>query len=336
MCASWMFLFVGIAVELVTAFAVRSGSLFWLTCIGCFAVFLLSFCIFTVGHRPNVRVVAGFIENTVGGDVFSIFMLLWFLMNFSWFVDATFTLVVTCEWSLSNVVSSLIPLFGLILVFCLYPDFDEPHNDISSRKVVFTGISYDAKVGMITERNMDSLFKPLISTVYDIDNEKVLTGLERYIIVPSKEFLEVPFDISVVGEDGPDSIRMQIEQYNSCCNSLERKDILETLLAELSFMKCGRRISFSIDSPVDYNSFNEVFEAFEAKLQKYYTNDSILYISLGTSILSGALSMLAVKGKRVILYLHQGSSGNSFALKSFYPSTKSLYTWYNSLKNDLD
>lgn len=330
---SWFGLIISCACELCSAYLCSVGKMFWLIPIVVVEIGLL--WSLQVLHKPNLRIISSFVKNTVGGDFLSIMMLIWFLMNFSWFVDATFELVVKFDWSCSSFAYSLIALSGLLILVCMYPDYEDADLDMSERKIVFTGISYDNSVKRITSRNIDSLFCPLVCDVVEGEGNNntsmKLDGICKYVIIPSKELLTKPFDNSFIESIDSNELKSRFIEYNAHILSSEtRTGDMAELLKDYCRNMFDKDIDFVIESSVDYNVFSDVFDTFEKVLSKFRTGESILYISLGTSILSGALSMLAVKGKRIILYLSQADK----QLKTFYPSKRNLYSWYISLDND--
>lgn len=324
-------------------------NLFFVLCL----IFLLS--VVGVGwskhkYRLTSSTLRQLISNALGYKWLTLFILFFFMMHFSWSIDAGFDIFVKAEWNIGNIFHVIIPSSGMFVAALFIPIKHDVKTSLCEAEILLSAISvYKDKNGnfMLLPRNLDLFFKPFFKgiSIADSDNSSVqLKGIEKVIIIPSRSLLECKISnennnewielinrITIPQKVMPDEDKLQdaIDQYNK----------LSTFDNMARFLSCFIDVDFILpNNPVDYDKFDEVFSVAADLLKKYEHRPegrTLIHISPGTAIPAGALTALGIKKNRSILYTRQNGKDRD-EVSSIDIDVDSMNDWIGELMEEKD
>ncbi|MBR2127767.1 MAG: hypothetical protein IJ940_02730 [Bacteroidales bacterium] len=310
----------------------------------------------------NKRIISKFISNSVEGGIHHVILLFVFILQFTWFVDSLYDVVVKSD--VNSLLKAVPSAFAMFLLIFIIPNI-KIRCELNNKKLLITPISGLAK------RNLDLICYPFFKNVYDtnrdfradngssIDEKErcQLIELDECVVIPSDKVLADKFDDIIVElihkkENDPDSdkrnlaklLSERIMSYNSdnhgskckiCIDGRRRHlgDILR-LYVKLFYSK---EVTFHITPATDYNSLDSVFESCRKVLDKHEVEpaETLLYISPGPSCVAGGLCLYGIKRGRHLLYYEQTDPGH---LVAFEPdvSDRNLSSFIADIADDMD
>lgn len=292
------------------------------------------------------------INNALGYKWLTLFILFFFMMHFSWTIDAGYEIFIDTEYSRQNWVKIfhiIIPASGMFIAALLIPMRQEKEKSLSEADILLSCFSVSKK-GLLFD-NLDLFFKPFLCGVKTHgDNSGVwerLVGIKKVLIIPSEslcnahitvdnEFVEKlrKFEDKLwenkLWENNEKDVYHQaileaIKKYNANSNLDNLKEVLLAILP----------LEFIFSEIADYDEFDQVFKVASQLLKDHEKRDSktLIHISPGTSIPTGALTALGVKKNRTIIYTLQNKIDT---VSSVDIDVDSMNDWLSELIDDRD
>lgn len=236
--------------------------------------------------------------NALGLRWLSLLFVLTFTMQLAWFVDAAFQLFVAGDTGAETKWQCLLTFSSLIIINLLFPIAERTKNKLSSdtRTLLVSGLSGK---DVITSWNMNLFLKPF---------EKY--PIKSVIVVLSENYLKFQLadDFKKLGEE--DFIEI-CDEYNKSDEVEVRRNLFQRLLERLLNNKTNRKIEVVLSEPVDYDDFDDIYMETSKLLNRYEkgTNETVVFITPGSSTISSALTPHAIKGQRMLLFAEQNKSG---------------------------
>lgn len=310
------------------------------------------------------------INNALGYKWLTLFILFFFMMHFSWTIDAGYEIFVRTEFNKLNwlnVFHIFIPSCGMFIAALLIPVRQEKKKSLSEADILLSSLSV-SKTGELLPSNLDLFFKPFLCGVhYNSDTLEMLHGIKKILIIPSTSLLNAPIRMNAEDKVNWDILTDQLWENNEKIRSVYTKNVIakeqdakqlyrETVnaaktkyneavqsnhsnqnfdsLKELLSAILPLKFIFS-DIPVNYDKFDQVFKVASKLLKDHEERDSktLIHISPGTSIPAGALTALGVKKNRTIIYTLQNKKNT---VSSVDIDVDSMNDWLSELINDRD
>lgn len=300
------------------------------------------------------------INNALGYKWLTLFILFFFMMHFSWTIDAGYEIFIDTEFNSQNwmkIFHIIIPASGMFIAALLIPVRQEKKKSLSEADILLSGFSV-SKSGLIPS-NLDLFFKPFLCGVQVHNNsgtsEEQLTGVEKILIIPSSSLLNAPIRMDSVDNDWEklEEKLWENERVKRTCSTRNMyHDIVqaakvkykEAVLSNYSnqtsdslkeFLSAIFPLEFIFSEPVNYDRFDQVFKVASQLLKEHEERDSktLIHISPGTSIPAGALTALGVKRNRTVIYTLQNKSDT---VSSVDIDVDSMNDWLSELINDKD
>lgn len=285
-------------------------------------IFSLKLCF----QGVSLSIMNRFLNNALGLKFLSFIFILAFLVHISWLSDSCLEFFVTGDWHWGNIIITIIGITCLVLSFPVKQK-KKTESNADEKTLLVTGIS------SISEHFMDLFFKPL---------EKY-TNIEKVIVLLSNQVLEDVSKINTgnfeaYGECGQryiesvEEYKRKLEAYkttfevyktthddkllNKVSNELRTQGHIvcgylgEFLNSRLQSKYIGydnKSVKFIFSEPVNYNDFDACYLALKYELVKeeQLTRNTIINISPGTAMVSGAMTIFAIKGDRTLIYVRQ-------------------------------
>lgn len=273
------------------------------------------------------------LSNALGFGWLSLLFIAAFGQQYSWFIDASYKIFIDAEFSMTNpdeLLKITMIITSIFILILLFPKFEIKKDVIlnSHRKTLFSAISIDAKNFVISARNIQLFIKPFCENIKlnNSENEKSKLGIEKVILLYSEGIVKSKIDINICSdiskmynhfsETKMSKIDLLIKKHNELVSDYDDekdKSLFITSLAKIleSFIHlCDGYETVIVKiaaEMIDFNNFDACFEPL-SKIITFYeksTTETVIYTSPGTSILSGALTSLAIKGDRLLLYADQ-------------------------------
>ena len=134
--------------------------------------------------------------------------------------------------------------------------------------------------------------------------------IKSVIVVLSENYLKFQLadDFKKLGEE--DFIEI-CDEYNKSDEVEVRRNLFQRLLERLLNNKTNRKIEVVLSEPVDYDDFDDIYMETSKLLNRYEkgTNETVVFITPGSSTISSALTPHAIKGQRMLLFAEQNKSG---------------------------
>lgn len=326
--------------------------LFWI-----FSVF--SFMILAIAWKtypwPTLRIISRFFDSTIKKNILTIFLLIFFLSNLTWFMDIGYKIIFEIDNFKCNLGHALMCSFSMIFAILLFPYSNYVKDE---KKIIISGISVSR--GNLTYRNFEGLFKMFgKGAVTKGEFDKV----EKICIIPSTDLknttilIEDDLKSDTVEEDRSiavtdqtrnelaklhqtdDNFKKHVDDYNLFIEKHTKENIEVNLQEQqqrlgeilgLYFRKTRetgkKEIEIEFLPPVDYDiEYKEMIDKIHNSLEKLSqttnTDNAYIYVSLGTSLLTSALTIMAIKGNREIMYLDQKTQKD---IKTYTPEIVTL------------
>lgn len=340
--------------------------------VSCF-IFLL--VVITLGkyerrYRLSSSTLKQLINNALGYKWLTLFILFFFMMHFSWTIDAGYEIFVSTEFNKLNwlkIFHIFIPSCGMFIAALLIPVRQEKKKSLSEADILLSSFSV-SKTGELLPNNLDLFFKPFLCGVYyNSDTLEKLQGIKKILIIPSTSLLNAPVRMDAVDNVNWDTLTDQLWENNEEIRSVYTKSVIgkeqdakqlyrETInaakakynkavqsnhsnqnfdsLKELLSAILPLKFIFS-DISVNYDQFDQVFKVASQLLRDHEERGSktLIHISPGTSIPAGALTALGVKKNRTIIYTLQNKKNT---VSSVDIDVDSMNDWLSELIDDRD
>lgn len=310
------------------------------------------------------------INNALGYKWLTLFILFFFIMHFSWAIDAGYEFFVNTDFEKQNwmeIFHIVVPTCGMFFAALLIPVRQEKERSLSEADILLSSFSV-SKSGDLLPGNLDLFFKPFLCGVYyNSDTLEQLKGIKKILIIPSVSLLNAPIRMDAVDNDNWDKLIDKLwenndeikkvysenaiveqqdakhlyratvyaakDKYNEAVrsnHSIQNFDRLKELLSAILPLE----FIFS-EIPVNYDQFDQVFkEAFQLlRVHEEHDSKTLIHISPGTSIPAGALTALGVKKNRTIIYTLQNKENT---LCSVNIDVDSMNDWLSELIDDRD
>lgn len=311
------------------------------------------------------------INNALGYKWLTLFILFFFMMHFSWAIDAGYEFFVNTEFEKQNwmkVFHVVVPSCGMFIAALLIPVRQEKKKSLSEADILLSSFSV-SKTGELLPNNLDLFFKPFLCGVYyNSDTPEKLQGIKKILIIPSTSLLNAPIRMDAVDNNvNWDTLTDQLWENNEEIRSVYTKNVIgkeqdakqlyrETInaakakynkavqsnhsnqnfdsLKELLSAILPLKFIFS-DISVNYDQFDQVFKVASQLLRDHEERGSktLIHISPGTSIPAGALTALGVKKNRTIIYTLQNKKNT---VSSVDIDVDSMNDWLSELIDDRD
>lgn len=311
------------------------------------------------------------INNALGYKWLTLFILFFFMMHFSWTIDAGYEIFVDTKYSWRSwlkIFHIIIPASGMFIAALLIPMRQEKKKSLSEADILLSSFSV-SKSGYLLPNNLDLFFKPFFCGVQAHNNPdklEQLAGIKKILIIPSTSLLKAPIQMDSIDNDWGElennlwennervrtiysriaAVEKQnakdvyhntfiaaIEKYNKALQSNNLNPNFDNLKEFLSAI-LPLEFIFS-ELPVNYDQFNQVFKVASLLLKEHEKQDSktLIHISPGTSIPAGALTALGVKRNRIIIYTLQNKENT---VASVDMDADSMDDWFSELISDRD
>lgn len=236
--------------------------------------------------------------NALGFKWLSLLFVLTFTMQLAWFVDATYKLFVDGDSSIVNISQCGLTLFSLIVINLLFPIVDRKKTKIPTdkRTLLVTGFSGN---GIIQGKNLDLFLKPFVKKNNSVSYENI----KKVVIIVSDTLYNCTLDTTVKNKDN----KILWNNYDSAKPIDREKPFREFIQHEVKNI-IKRDIEVILSKPVSYDDFDVIYVEVSEQLRKHETNTSqtVVFITPGSATVTSALTPLAIKGKRALLFAAQG------------------------------
>lgn len=301
------------------------------------------------------------INNALGYKWLTLFILFFFMMHFSWTIDAGYELFLNTDFdkqSWMEVCRLIVPGSGMIMAALLIPVYQKEKKSLSEADILLSSfsISKDRDTLFLQLSNFDLFFKPFRYGVFNaLKTREELESINKILVVPSTSLPNVPvrmdgawrtfcdemwgkikmktYDQDKYYKDVETAVKMYNKVVND--NGATQAQKLESMKSLLSTIWPANYI-FS-DKLANYDNFDDMFGIASQFLKKHECNDSrtLIHISPGTAIPTGVLTALGVKRNRTIIYTSQDKFGdNSGKVYSVDVDVDNLSDWFSDLAKD--
>ena len=317
---------------------------------------------------PHADLLKRMISSNVRNVTLAVFILLFFLAQITWLMDSAYSMLFdfSSDRFPQEMTAFLLSGVCMIISMIIYPYAPAPDFGLDKRKKIYSAISFTVKPEKgFNWNNADLLFKPFFNTVKIVNSEssEYLFSIEELNVLLSDSFdfkkgmvnmSSFREKISDLDEKLKSAGIESIEQEESIDEEIFNKFLhivlkykvatypgiedsdREKLMGQAERLKiCWRSTKDSnYEYKVSYNDFKETFETIQRCLSDKETGDTdetLLYISPGTSITASAFSALSLRGSRLILYVNQGNG----QLMAINPNTEAVNEYLaNEIKDE--
>lgn len=305
------------------------------------------------------------INNALGYKWLTLFILFFFMMHFSWTIDAGYDIFLKIEFDEVNwmdLCRMVVPGSGMIVAALLIPVYQKEKKSLSEADILLSSfsVSYDkdTKVSFLQLGNFDLFFKPFRCGVFNaLKITERLEGINKILVVPSTSLSNAPIRMDSTNEGAwrkfcdemwgqnekiqmtcdqqkyYNNVKTASEKYNKVMNNkgATQAQKLESMKELLSTIWPANYI-FS-DKLANYDNFDNMFEIASQLLKRHECSDSrtLIHISPGTSIPAGALTALGVKRNRIVIYTSQEERNKVFSVDI---DVDNLSDWFSDLVKD--
>lgn len=294
------------------------------------------------------------INNALGYKWTTLSILFFFMMHFSWTIDAGYNIFVNAELYRSTwekVFQVILPLGGMFFSALLIPEKQERKISLSEADIFLSCISVtyvrEEMKYYLRPHNLDLLFKPFFHNGIDATLTNVkeeLKKIRKFLIIPSDALLGCIVDTSKNWDDLLEKLK-----NSKMCNNIDDTTFLEAaekynqaiknnLVNDFDAIKQFLSLLLPVDFvfptlPVNYDEFGQVFKVASQLLNENESSDSysLIHISPGTSIPAGALTALGIKKNRVIVYTWQNVDDK---VSSIDIDVSNMNEWLEDLLDD--
>lgn len=264
-----------------------------------FTFFLLKLAV--VNHfKVSPLTIRKMMTNALGFKWLSLLFVLTFAMQLAWFVDAAYKLFVEGNNDIKIICQCGLTFFSLLVVNILFPIGERKSKTLSSdnRKLLISGLSVSKVYGKndefsITKNNIDLLLKPMHEYL-----------IEKVVIIRSNTLLKSDF-----ADDVDDSYidKKSKEEYNNKHSDSSFVDCIKKIISK----RLGKEVNVILSDPVNYDDFDTVFEETSKQLRVHENNtlETVVFITPGSATVTSALTPLAIRGKRLLVFAAQGEKG---------------------------
>ena len=292
---------------------------------------------------PNKELIRRFFQRAIGGDRFTIALLLFFLIHLALIynnVNDAFNHV-NASNVFARAINVIVYLTAIFISLFLYPQ-SSCNKPAGKRRLMVSGLSsgIDEKGNnVINYRNIDLLIAPIVSGEF--------LGLEKLVVIPSSNIASFKMDerpyakllftegCKMYGKTFTDTT------YSELCKEINNGqlfDLKKVILKFMPYLKDGidlTKIEIVVKSGVDYDSFPDCVDMIGGVLKneelKQGSNDTLLYINPGTGVIGSALSAFALPGSRFIVYAPQIDRTKDIQVFDVEP--KSIDSIYSEIAN---
>lgn len=317
---------------------------------------------------PHADLLKRMISSNVRNVTLAVFILLFFLAQITWLMDSAYSMLFdfSSDRFPQEMTAFLLSGVCMIISMIIYPYAPAPDFGLDKRKKIYSAISFTVKPEKgFNWNNADLLFKPFFNTVKIVNSEssEYLFSIEELNVLLSDSFdfkkgmvnmSSFREKISDLDEKLKSAGIESIEQEESIDEEIFNKFLhivlkykvatqpgiedtdREKLMGQAERLKiCWHPTKDSnYEYKVSYNDFKETFETIQRCLSDKETGDTdetLLYISPGTSITASAFSALSLRGSRLILYVNQGNG----QLMAINPNTEAVNEYLaNEIKDE--
>lgn len=252
------------------------------------------------------------LTSAIGRKWLSLFFLLVFLMQITWFIDTTFEIVVHGKIGWESLYC-LLPLITMVALNVFFPSVDtRPSPPINPEKRTFlvTGFS---TVSNITYNNIDLFLKPFLNLYGDIKY-----NIQEVVILCSSTLFKADFclsldDIMKLYKDGVDADTLaefdkSLRKYNDKEFGISnRPEKFKDIIRDIIKINTKVEVDIHLSQNINYDDFNTAYDEIGKVLSKWEKNTerTVINVSPGTKMLTCALTLHALKGHRLIFFTEQ-------------------------------
>ena len=148
-------------------------------------------------RTPPANIINKIISSNVGNMILAVCIGLFFLIQLTWLMDASFSLIFNYnhEDECQNWTALAMTIICIVASLCIYPYAELPDFSLNGRSQIYSCISFNTKPNKgagygFDYGNADLLFKPLFSKVTPVDDEPahILTRINKFHIILSESF----------------------------------------------------------------------------------------------------------------------------------------------------
>lgn len=335
--------------------------LFWI--FTAFSFMILSIAAITYPW-PTLRIISRFFDSTIKKNILTIFLLIFFLSNLTWFMDIVYKLMFEhgnfwCEFWHAFICS-----ISMIFAILLFPYSNYVKDE---KNIIISGISVSGE--NLTYYNFEGLLKMFKKGKGYESGE--FDKIEKICIIPSTALKDAKIHIDnklksdtieepetkettektrnelaklylsdKIFKQDVDDYNLFIDEHSGGSSGIHLQEQHKKLSDIFSYYfnkTRSKQIAIEFLDPIDYNSeykemINKIHNSLEKLSQTTSTYNAYIYVSLGTSLLTSALTIMAVKGNRKIMYLDQKTKKD---IKTYTPEIVTLSKYLDE-KNDLN
>ena len=306
---------------------------------------------------PHADLFRRMISSNVRNVTLAVFILLFFLAQITWLMDSAYSMLFDFSPDRLPQEMTAFVLSGvcMIISMVIYPYAPAPDFGLDKRKKIYSAISFPAKPEKgFNWNNADLLFKPFFKPVKIVnsENSQYLFSIEELNIILSdsfdfkkgmvnmSSFRDMISDLDErLRSEGVESIEqgeiIDEETFNKFLHIVLKYKVATHIGIENSvrekLMEQAERLKIcwsptkdsNYEYKASYNDFKETFETIKRCLsdnETGETDETLLYISPGTSIPASAFSALSLRGSRLILYVNQDNG----QLMAINPNIKAM------------
>lgn len=286
-----------------------------------------------------------FLNNEIGSRPLNLLFALVFAMHLSWICDSGYDLVFKDEelylvyWSRLG-----LAIIGMTCVFLIFPKRKKIKYPIppEKRKLLVMGLS-EIKLNEDIN-NIETAVIPF-SEYVNIKTVVVLLSENMNPVRAGKDDNK-KIDLTLLNPETKlyeayENYKNIIHNYKNAPIKKDAITALENLLIEKikdSFpaVLSPDEIQFIFTEPVSYNDFDTCYTTIDSYLKKYEKNteETVINISPGTALVTGVMSIHAIKGQRQLVYTKQ-SNNKKLEMIAYNPDVWTLGQLMQELTHEL-
>lgn len=275
--------------------------LFWCLTVIFFSLFLCKLAVINE-FKISSLTLKKMMSNALGFKWLSLLFILTFMMQLTWFIDATYKIFVDAELGLSawqEGGKAALTLFSILIINLLFPTTERyaVKNFLIEKRTLL--VSAFSVMNEITDKNIDLFLKP-----FHLKDKVEQFPFNKVVIIISNTLSNCNMSAQLVASY---SSIFDLNRYNSLVDHSLRLDVFKEFMQKIIEDKYGRKVEIVLSAKVDYNIFDTIFFETIRQLKNHENNttQTVVHISPGSAIVSGALTALAIKGNRLLLYTEQ-------------------------------
>lgn len=314
---------------------------------------------------PHADLLKRMISSNVRNVTLAVFILLFFLAQITWLMDSAYSMLFdfSSDRFPQEMTAFLLSGASMIISMIIYPYAPAPDFGLDKRKKIYSAISL-SREGLFEYSKAEVLFKPFYESVIPVNSDKpdYLFGIKKLYIVLSNsiDFNKKIIDFKTFEENKPELVEMLkqvgiesipndgiideeifkkflhiVLKYKIATHPGIQDPIRDRLIKQSEHLEIIWRTDQASGDlyKSNYNIFHETFEAIQKCLKDNEsgdTSETLLYITPGTAVVTGAFSALSLRGSRLILYVNQGNG----QLMAINPNTEAMNEYLDEIKDE--